>query len=176
MGLAIVHGIAQAHHGHITCYSEVGKGTTFHVYLPEVPTRADGEESTVETEAITGSERILVVDDEPAIATMEKLMLEGLGYRVTALTNSQEALDLFTANPAGFDLLITDMTMPHLTGAQLVQAVRAVRPDLPSILCTGFSETINGAKAKALGINAYVMKPIAKRDLALEIRKVLAGG
>ncbi len=175
MGLAIVHGIVQSHHGHITCYSEIAKGSTFRVYLPVVAGAGrKAEERPVEV--LHGSERILVVDDEPSVVLLERRILEGLGYRVTVAASSLEALTVFRDDPAAFDLLLTDMTMPHLTGAQLVQEVRAIRAELPVILCTGFSETINGDKAKALGINAYVMKPLTRKELALVIRKVLDGG
>jgi CheY-like chemotaxis protein len=120
-----------------------------------------------------GHERILLVDDEAPIAKVEKLMLESLGYRVTSRINSVEALEAFKANPHNFDVVVTDMTMPNMTGAQLAKELLAIRPDIRIIVCTGFSERIDGKKAAAMGIKGFLMKPILRSDLAKMVRDVL---
>jgi PAS domain S-box-containing protein len=173
LGLSMVHGIVTSLGGHITVYSEPGKGTTFHVYLPKA-LENKGEDTVAATAAILprGHEHILVVDDEEVIAEMMQKILEGLGYQVTACIDSRQALEQFEALPAGFDLVLTDMTMPHLTGAELAQRLLARRPDLPVILCTGFSEIINEEKAKLLGIRRLLMKPVLRDELARVLRRV----
>lgn len=120
-----------------------------------------------------GNESILVVDDEPMIVEMETEMLEDLGYRVSARTNGIEALAAIRFNQDEFDLVISDVTMPNMTGDQLIQNIREIRPDLPVILCTGFSEKITAEKACALGAGALIMKPINQRTLAATIRNLL---
>ena len=124
----------------------------------------------------TGNERLLVVDDEETITHMLHAVLAELGYQVKVTNRSDVALQLFREHPNDFDLLITDMTMPHLTGLDLIEHVFAIRPDMPVILCTGFSELINREKATALGIHSFLMKPIAIDKLLQAIRKTLAGG
>ncbi len=173
LGLSVVHGIVKSYQGHITVYSEPGQGTRFHVYLPRIA-EAHSLAEADHIEAIpTGTERVLVVDDEAAITTMLEVILHGLGYQVTSSGNSLEALALIEQDPMAFDLLITDMTMPHLTGFELTAKALAIRSDLPVILCTGFSELINKEQTQALGIRAYLMKPISVRELGQAVRKVL---
>ncbi|MBU4117524.1 MAG: response regulator, partial [Proteobacteria bacterium] len=121
----------------------------------------------------TGTERVLLVDDDEIISTMLQQVLRSLGYQVTSCNNSLDALACIVREPTAFDLLITDMTMPNLTGYQLAQKVLAIRSNLPIILCTGFSELINKEQAQALGIRAYLMKPILVQELGLTVRKVL---
>ena len=175
MGLSVVHGIVKDHGGDIRVYSEHGKGTAFHVYLPVIET------GTVEREIIsaepvsTGTERILFIDDEEQIVQMVQQILESLGYHVTPRTSSVEALEAFRARPDEFDLVITDMTMPNMTGAELAPKLLEIRSDIPIILCTGFSELMDKNKANAIGIREYVMKPIIRDKLAITIRKVLDG-
>lgn len=123
--------------------------------------------------AAGGRERILLVDDEPAIAEMGKRLLESLGYRVTSCTGALAALERFSADPQGFDLLITDMTMPQMTGDRLAAALMATRPGLPVIVCTGFSELISPERARATGIRALVMKPFLKGEMAKAVRAAL---
>jgi PAS domain S-box-containing protein len=176
LGLAVVYGIVREHHGDIKVYSEVGKGTTFNVYLPLME---KSSEQTVEEKAEdfeTGSERILLVDDEEAIVRLEKQMLERLGYRVTSRTSSLEALEAFRANPSGYDLVITDMTMPNMTGDRLAKELIAIKPGIPIIICTGFSERINQEKVVAMGIQGLLMKPIIRSEMARIVREALDAG
>jgi PAS domain S-box-containing protein len=173
LGLSVVHGIVKSYQGQITVYSEPGKGTCFHVYFPLIVEAPALVESVRTSPLPTGSERLLVVDDEEVITTMLKAVLTHLGYQITVTNNSQEALALITDSPAAFDLLITDMTMPQLTGLELTAKALAIRSDLPIILCTGFSELINKEQARAMGIRAYLMKPVSVNELAIAVRKAL---
>ena len=173
MGLSVVHGIVMSCHGAITVQSEVGKGTEFHVYLPLLIGTERENKETVAVPTDRGNERILFVDDEEELVNLGKEMLTGLGYQVIGRTSSREALELFRALPSQFDLVITDMTMPNLTGVELAQELMRIRPDLPVILCTGFSETITPQRAKSLGMREFVMKPIVTRQIAAAIRRAL---
>ena len=174
MGLALVHGIVKGYGGAVTVRSEPSKGTSFHVYLPVAEEEADVPEPRKDSvELPTGSERILFVDDEKLAVDIIQSMLEKLGYKVTARTSSIEALEAFRNNPQGFDLVITDMTMPNMTGKDLAKEMMTIRSDIPIILCTGFSEQIDETRAKEMGISAYVMKPIVLSQIAKTIRKVL---
>jgi CheY-like chemotaxis protein len=121
-----------------------------------------------------GAGRILFVDDEPALTSAMSYLLEMLGYEVTTSTSSREALDIFCAQASNFDMMITDQTMPYITGEELIRAVRRIRPDIPIILCTGFSHTMDAEKAQALGIDAFCVKPLEVRDLAVILQQVLA--
>jgi PAS domain S-box-containing protein len=173
MGLSVVHGIVKAHYGAVTVYSEPGKGSTFHVYLP----RTEGTDATTATEEeellLRGTERILFVDDEKAIVDLGREMLGNLGYTVTTKTDSLEALKLFRSHPDQFDLVITDMTMPNMTGARLSKEIMETCPDMPIILCTGFSELITEGNAKEMGIRGFVMKPFVKSELVQLMRRLL---
>ncbi|MBF0549214.1 MAG: response regulator, partial [Deltaproteobacteria bacterium] len=172
MGLAIVHGIIKNHGGAITVYSEPGQGTTFNILLPRM--NSQSELTIDQSETIpTGSETVLLVDDELGLLEAGKMMLTRLGYNVTAKTSSLTALETFAAHPEDFDLLITDMTMPGMTGDKLAREILGIRPDLPIILCTGFSEAISEEKAEQTGIKGFIMKPIDLNSLARLIRKVL---
>ncbi len=172
LGLAVVHGIVTSLDGVITVYSEPRNGTTFHVYLP-VSKKMATVENSIKKSIPGGHERILFVDDEPALVDLGKQLLERLGYRVTTRTSSIEAFELFKARPDKFDLLLTDMTMPHMTGEKLAQEFMKIRPNIPVILCTGYSEWITEEKAKKVGIRLFAMKPLVMRELADAIRKVL---
>jgi PAS domain S-box-containing protein len=173
MGLAVVHGIVISHNGVITVQSAPGAGTTFEIYLPRIATMPHGE--TRPAESIPGGTgSILFVDDEEALALLGQKMLEHLGYHVVVSTSSVEALDLFRATPYRFDLVVTDQTMPHMTGEALARELRRIRPDIPIILCTGFSYTMDAEKAAAQGIDAFLMKPLTAHDVGGAIYRVLA--
>ncbi|MEW6291249.1 MAG: transporter substrate-binding domain-containing protein [Thermodesulfobacteriota bacterium] len=176
MGLAVVHGIVQSHHGHISVYSEPGKGTTFHVYLPCVAVEPNMAEVEVVGPVPRGHERILMVDDEEEIIAVSRQILEELGYTVTAVTDSIEAWHIFQRHPQGYDLVITDMTMPGMTGAELAMKILGLRSGMQIMLCTGFSEQISEEKAKSLGIKAYITKPVLRNDFAMVIRRTLDEG
>ncbi len=173
LGLSVVHGIVKSMKGHISVYSEPGMGATFNVYIPLDKTADERPEQKRYEPIAGGHERILFVDDETPIVRLGQQMLESLGYQVTAIDNSPTALQAFQAHPGNFDLVITDMSMPKMTGVELARALLAIEPDLPIILCTGFSEIINRDMAKGIGIREYIMKPIIKRDMANVVRKVL---
>jgi len=173
LGLSVIHGIVKNHRGDITVKSTPGKGTIFQVYLPLIEDVDPDVEFESTDGAIKGEERILLVDDEEQIVAMEQQMLENLGYRVTARTDSAEALKVFAEHPQNFDLVITDMTMPHMTGDQLAQKMLDIEPNIPVILCTGFNQAITEEKALAMGIQKFVMKPVVKKELATTIRTVL---
>ena len=175
MGLSVVHGIVKSMNGAIKVYSEPGKGTEFKLYFPIE--RNSFEESAVETESalIGGCERILLIDDEPDIVDMAEEMLRLLGYDVTSCLSSVEGFDIFQSNPDNFDLVITDMAMPGLPGDRLAVKLAGVRPDIPVLLCTGFSEVMSEEKAAACGIKGFLMKPIVMQDFAQKIWSVLDG-
>ncbi|MCF6248149.1 MAG: ATP-binding protein [Desulfobacula sp.] len=173
LGLAVVHGIITRLHGDISVSSKPGKGTTFIVYLPVDKKKKKLDRLKITRPVPTGNERILLVDDEKVIVQLYKKLIETLGYEVVALTSSIDALDTFQKKSHGFDLIITDMTMPDMNGEQLAKQIFKIRADMPIILCTGYSELINPDQAKAMGISGYVTKPIIKRVLAHTIRKVL---
>jgi signal transduction histidine kinase/CheY-like chemotaxis protein len=174
MGLSVAHGIIKSHGGLIDVESQSGQGTTFHIYLPKI-LRHTKDHHRSALPLPSGSERVLFVDDETMLVDMSRQVLNRLGYQVTACTSSVEALQHFQNDPAAFDLVITDMTMPHLTGKELATALLKIKPTLPIILCTGFSETITEETATRIGIKAFILKPIVMSDLAETMRKVLDG-
>jgi len=172
MGLSIVHGIVTTMGGFITCEGELGKGTTFRVLFPAIEREVVSDIQSVET-ILSGKERILFIDDEEILAEMGKTMLERLGYKVTVRTSSIEALATFQNQPDQFDAVITDQTMPGITGIDLARRMLQLRSGIPIILCTGFSNLVNEEQAKAIGIKGFIMKPMSKKDIAQHLRMVL---
>jgi CheY-like chemotaxis protein len=173
LGLAVVYGIIKQHKGDITVYSEIGKGTTFNIYLPLIHQTSLTDIEKSAKKLPTGNENILLIDDEEPIARLGKLILERLGYRVTQKTNPIEALVLFKENPDSFDLIISDMNMPNMTGVQLAKEIKSIRNDIPFIICTGFSDKIDEKKADVVGIESILMKPVIKSEMAQTVRSVL---
>jgi PAS domain S-box-containing protein len=172
LGLAVVHGIVKKYGGAIMVESELGKGTTFHIYLPRVDIGAPIKVEQPKP-IRRGSERILFVDDEKMLVDIGQQTLQRLGYDVVSRTSPIEALELFKAKPKDFDLVITDQTMPNMTGDVLAKELMGIRPDLPVIICTGYSQAIDQERAKRIGIKAFVMKPVLINEIAAAIRRVL---
>ncbi len=175
LGLALVHGIMKAYGGYIKVESEPGKGSSFRLYFPMVEKGPIPGESEQKEMPMGNRERILVVDDEPVIMEMERILLEGLGYRVTGFCAPEQAMQAFRNKPDDFALIITDMAMPGMSGLELTKEVKALRPEIPIILCSGFSEWINEENAKKQGISKYLMKPTLTKDLAVAVREGLEG-
>ncbi len=173
LGLSVVHGIVKSYGGAITAYSEVGKGSTFSVYLPCHFQDVPPPEAPAPQEVETGSERILLIDDDAAQLRGLSRTLERFGYRVTARSSGRTAATAFKKDPAAFDLIITDQTMPRMSGIELARSLVKVRPDIPVILCTGFSEKVNGENVGRDGVRAFIMKPFTAQEIAGLIRKVL---
>jgi CheY-like chemotaxis protein len=172
MGLAVVHGIVKGHGGGIHVQSAPGEGTCFDILFPIM-----GQQVISETEELktlpTGSEHILLVDDEDILIDLGTNMLKKLGYQVEALTQPVNALEIFRAEPNKFDLVISDMTMPNMTGDILATELMKIRPDIPVIICTGYSERIDDPRAQELGLKGLIMKPFTIRSLSKTVRNAL---
>ncbi|MFH1156692.1 MAG: ATP-binding protein [Pseudomonadota bacterium] len=175
MGLAVVHGIVTVLGGGIAVKSRKGEGSEFKVFLPSADGPADQMSGGPVGDLPRGRERILFVDDEAGLATLGEERLQRLGYSVEVRTSPLEALSLFRSDPGGFDLIITDMTMPEMSGYVLVERALEIRPDMRFVLCTGYNDSVNREKASALGIAGFLEKPHEKRALALMVRTVLDG-
>jgi CheY-like chemotaxis protein len=176
LGLALVHSIVEDHQGHILVKSQPGKGTNFHVFIPvtEKAGAAPGKDREEESDP-KGTERILIVDDEPSLANIAQTFFREQGYSVATATNGVQALELFKSDPHGFDLVITDMTMPAMTGDLLATELLKLRPGLPIILCTGYSDKISKDRTRSLGIRRYVEKPLIMSELGKTVRELLDG-
>jgi CheY-like chemotaxis protein len=172
LGLSIVHGIIKSYEGAIAVKSEPGRGTCFTIWIPLVESEAK-DRAQEGAPAPLGHERILFVDDEPFIIEISRQILERLGYRVDTGTNPLEALEKFKRDPGLYDLVITDMTMPKMTGDRLAVELLRIRPELPILLCTGFSERMTEAAAMEVGVKGFIMKPITVAEIARKIRKAL---
>ena len=173
LGLSVVRGIVTSHKGVIDVSCVPGKGTKFSVYLPIIEHKTEHIIAENVGPDPVGTEKILLVDDEMPIVRMEQQMLERLGYQVISRTSSNDALEAFKANPGGFDLVLTDMTMPNMTGIQLAKELISIRQDIPIIICTGFSEMLNDVRTKSNGIKGVLMKPVVKSNMAHTVREVL---
>lgn len=172
MGLAVTQGVLSNHGGGIAVESKPDHGTLFSVYFPDVDVNICFE-SEENQDIPKGKGRILLIEDEKSVANMGKEMLEGLGYRVVVCTNSMAALEKFRKDPSLYDLVLTDQTMPEITGERLACELLQIRPDLPIILCTGFSHTVTAERAKALGFRGYLNKPFSMQDLALAFHEAM---
>jgi CheY-like chemotaxis protein len=177
LGLSVVHGIIMNHGGDITVSSEPGKGTTFEVFLPSIERPGEMPEKTKGAAISRGTERILFVDDEEDLVYAGEKMLKRLGYEPVVFQSSAEALKAFSAEPDRFDLIITDQSMPHMTGTELAREALRIRPGTPIILCSGFSpdsgEGLSSREAEQIGIREVVMKPLGSAEMASIIRKIL---
>jgi len=174
IGLAVVHGIVESHNGCITVESKQGKGSSFVVYLPLIDEEPE-KDTPLPVELPTGTEKVLLVDDEKFILDMTEDILVRLGYTVSKFQQPIEALSVFREDPEAFDIVISDMTMPKMTGKTLAKELITLSCDIPIIICTGYSELIDGKSAKELNISAVIMKPIRVAELARIVRDVLDG-
>ncbi len=172
LGLSVAHGIVKSHGGAIRVSSVVRKGSVFEIYLPSVKGETP-ETDPLDTPLVGGTERILFVDDEPALTLMGKKILGRLGYGVQTTNSPAEALEIFRSKPNAFDLVITDLTMPELSGIQLARSLLEIRPGLPIVLCTGFSDTVNEAMLPAMGIRGLLLKPLTIHELAHSVRMAI---
>ncbi|MEN8258515.1 MAG: PhnD/SsuA/transferrin family substrate-binding protein [Thermodesulfobacteriota bacterium] len=177
LGLAVIYGIVKDCKGFIKVDSTEGQGTTFRIYIPALPeVSLSDQNDEVGAELPTGHEHILVIDDEPEIVTLCTSILEGLGYKAVASTDSHEALSLFRSDPERFDLIISDQTMPKMTGAELAQEVFKIRPAMAMIICTGYSSVLSAEAAQGLGIKNFLKKPVTRKQLAHTVREALDNG
>lgn len=174
MGLAVVHGIVKNHNGLIDIDSKFNKGTDISIYFPAFSEPDKSENPQINLPEIKGSETILFVDDEKSITDIAKLELEHLGYKVTISNNPMEAIDIFKNSDARFNILITDMTMPEISGLEMAKEIKELDPEIRTIICTGFSQHLDTKKANESSIDAFIMKPYKINDIALEIRKILS--
>jgi CheY-like chemotaxis protein len=173
MGLAVVKGIVKNHDGEISVESNPGKGTSFHLFLPLLQEDAGRMQEKKETDIPRGQEQVLLVEDEKVLLNIARRKLERLGYHVVAKVSGIEALKTFRATPQNFDVVITDLTMPGMTGVQLARELIKTIPEMPIIICTGFNEGINRKHLRDLGMQGFIMKPYSSEKLSSAIRAVL---
>ena len=176
MGLAVIHGIVEEYHGVIEVESRIGAGSIFRVSLPameDADAAPPAVQKTPEQKTVTGNEKILVVDDDLLLVRINGRILSDLGYQVTEETSSRKALEKVRQDPEFYDLLITDQTMPHLTGAELTTEVIKVNPNIAVIMCTGHSSVVSAKDALMLGISRYLYKPVENMELVHAVREVL---
>lgn len=176
LGLSVVHGIVKGYGGHIEVESRPGEGTAFHVFLPRLETAAATVTAGGDTEPeemAPGRERVLLVDDEPQVVEVGEEMLRHLGYQVTACESATQALDRFRSSPEDYDVVVTDMTMPKMNGAELTRHILTLRPEIPVILCSGYNDLVDGDSAQEIGIRAYLQKPVLVSEMARTLRQVL---
>ncbi len=174
-GLALVHAIVEEHGGHIKVHSRVGKGAGFYIYLPVIANQDANLQADIKNEKTYkgGSERLMVVDDEEDIRTILQEFLTTIGYKVSIFENGARAFKAFQKDPDQFDLIVTDMTMPQMTGGELAKKIIGIRKNFPIILCTGYSEAVSEAQALEIGIRRYLIKPLSNEDLSVSIREIL---
>jgi CheY-like chemotaxis protein len=173
MGLSVVHGIVKSMNGAIQVLSEPGCGTKFQIFLPIVKSAFEKQETLTKEPLIGGRESVLLVDDEKSIIAMGRQALNRLGYQVTTRTSGIEALEVFRANPDKFDLVITDMGMPKMSGDKLAIELIKIKSDIPILVCTGFSEYMSEERIQSIGINWFLLKPIIMQDLSQKMREAL---
>ncbi len=173
LGLAVAYGIIQEHNGLIKVFSKVGEGATFTVLLPLLKQKNTIEKDQQIESYQTGNEKILLVDDDVAVLQFEKQMLERLGYKVSERSSSADALKAFKVRPQDYDIVISDLAMPNITGDRLAKEILMIRPDIPIIICTGFSERFGAEKAMKIGVKGFLMKPVTKLDFSTEVRRVI---
>jgi CheY-like chemotaxis protein/signal transduction histidine kinase len=172
VGLGAIQEMVKKHGGVITVDRHAVGGSTFHIWFPVIDDKA-GLEEEIATEPPKGNEKILFVDDEEAFVKVAKKMLERLGYEVRTMNSPLDALEIFQARPHGFDMVITDMTMPQMTGFTFTEKVKQIKPEIPIIMCSGHSDFIDKKTGRKIGISAFVQKPVAKSDLGMLVRRVL---
>ena len=173
LGLSVVYGIVKSYGGDIDVQSYPGEGAVFTIYLPRIHQDNRVEKTCLQNMDLKGNERILFVDDEQSLVTLAQAYFDSMGYQITAKIKSADALKLFGENPEAFDLLITDMTMPDITGTQLAREFLKIRPNLPIILCTGYSDAVNAELCSELKIREMIIKPFSLKDLGILVRRVL---
>jgi CheY-like chemotaxis protein len=173
LGLAVVHGIVKNHEGFITVDSTVGKGSVFKIYLPLSRESNKVQDIIKIKKPLKGQEQILFVDDEIFIVDVYRDILEKYGYTVVGESSPHEALDIFRSHPEDFDLVITDMTMPHMTGNELINEIHKIRPEMPVIICTGYNDWLDKHVIDELGVQDAIKKPVGAKQLAETVRKVL---